>query len=187
MASRPQSQRDPGDRDGPGGVEQDEAAGRDDAPARDEEAVRAYIERLGLTLTDIGLQRTAARVFAALTTADSGTMTSAELAEALSISPAAVSGAVRSLEQLGMIAKERRPGERRDHYRLWDDFWYTTFLKRNRMLAIWREVSMEGARTLGPDTPAGGRQAEMADFLAFMIDEMPKLLERWHRRRSGGA
>lgn len=163
MSPRPQSQRDPA--------------------VRDEEAVRNYIENLALTLTQIGLQRMAARVFAALTVSDSGRMTSAELAETLSVSPAAISGAVRYLEQVGFVAKEREPGERRDHYRLYDDLWYASFLKRDRLLRLWRDATFEGVETLGADTPAGRRVAKLADFLDFICKEIPVLFDRWREER----
>ncbi|WP_158886688.1 GbsR/MarR family transcriptional regulator [Amycolatopsis anabasis] len=163
MSSRPQSQRDPDTR-------------------RDEEAVRRYIESFALVLIKIGLQRMAARVFAALMVTDSGRLTAAELAERLSVSPAAISGAVRYLEQVGMVAKEREPGERRDHYRLYDDLWYATFQKRDRAMEIWHGTAVEGIEAVGADTPAGRRLAEMADYLEFMIKELPLLFERWHEQ-----
>ncbi|WP_020668741.1 GbsR/MarR family transcriptional regulator [Amycolatopsis nigrescens] len=162
MSSRPQSQRDPN-------------------PQRDEDAVLRYIESFALVLTQAGFQRMAARVFSALMVTDSGRLTAAEIAEKLSVSPAAVSGAVRYLEQIGLVSKEREPGERRDHYRLYDDLWYATFLKRNRMMTLWRDATVEGIEAMGPNTPAGRRLADMVDFLDFMISEIPVLFERWHR------
>lgn len=161
MSSRPQSQRDPN-------------------TDRDEEAVRKYIEDLALTLTQMGFPRMSARVFGALTASDSGRMTAAELAAGLSVSPAAISGAVRYLEQVGLVTKERQPGERRDHYRLQDDLWYATFLKRNRMLGMWRDAAAEGLAAVGEHTPAGRRLSHMIDFLDFMAREIPVLFQRWH-------
>jgi predicted transcriptional regulator len=171
MSSRPQSQRDP--------------AGR-----RDEEAVRRYIERLALVLTQLGTQRMASRVFAALMVTDSGRLTAVELAETLQVSPAAISGAVRYLEQVGLIAKEREPGHRRDHYRIYDNLWYATFQKRDRALEIWRDTAIEGVAAVGADTPAGARLADMRDFLEFFLKELPLLFERWeeqHRPNADGA
>ncbi|MBB3663183.1 putative transcriptional regulator [Prauserella sediminis] len=150
-----------------------------EAGARDEEAVAKYVESLGLTLNNIGLPRMPARVFAALTTSDSGEMTAAEIAEALSVSPAAVSGAVKYLEQTGLIARERAPGARRDHYRVFDDFWFASMLKRERMLEMWRDATREGVQAVGPDTPAGIRLSNMADFLDYLVVEIPKLFARW--------
>ncbi|MEU6645154.1 MarR family transcriptional regulator [Saccharomonospora sp. NPDC046836] len=167
MSSRPQSQRDP------------------TPHGRDEEKVARYIEGLAITLNQMGLQRMAARVFAALTVSDSGRMTAAELAEKLVVSPAAISGAVRYLEQVGLVSKERLPGERRDHYRQFDDFWYASYLKRDRMMRMWRDATVDGIAALGPDTPAGQRVAKMADFLDFLVKELPALFDRWHEERTG--
>ncbi|WP_414936234.1 GbsR/MarR family transcriptional regulator [Amycolatopsis sp. cmx-11-51] len=151
---------------------------------RDEDAVRRYVEHLGLTLSQIGMQRMPARVFAALMTTDAGRLTAAELAEQLSVSPAAISGAVRWLEQIGLVAKEREPGSRRDHYRLFDDLWYATFMKRDRMITLWRDAADEGVAALGTDTPAGERVAEMRDFLSFMIKELNDMYAKWHEMRA---
>lgn len=164
MSSRPQSQRDP-------------------SAERDETAVRKYVEDLALTLTQVGMQRMAARVFAALTVTDSGRTTATDLSEQLCVSPAAVSGAVRYLDQVGMVVKERDPGERRDHYRVLDDFWFTQYFKRDRALRRWRDNTLQGIEAVGPDSPAGVRLAHMADFLEFLIKEMPALFERWQRER----
>jgi DNA-binding transcriptional regulator GbsR (MarR family) len=60
---------------------------------RDEEAVRRFIERFALTMTEAGMPRMPSRVFAAILSAEDGRCTAAELAEGLGVSPAAVSGA----------------------------------------------------------------------------------------------
>jgi DNA-binding transcriptional ArsR family regulator len=150
---------------------------------RDEDAVRRYVENLGLVLSELGMQRMAARVFAAIMVTDDGRLTAAELADRLSVSPAAISGAVRYLEQVGLLLKEREPGERRDHYRLFDDLWYSTFLKRDRHLVVWRDAAADGIAALGEDTRAGKRLIEMQDFLSYLIKEIPALYERWHEER----
>jgi DNA-binding transcriptional regulator GbsR (MarR family) len=151
---------------------------------RDEDAVRRYVESLALVLSQIGMQRMSARVFAALMTTDDARLTAADLASQLSVSPAAISGAVRFLEQVGLVAKEREPGERRDHYRLFDDLWYATFLKRDRMIIMWRDAAGDGIEALGEDSPAGKRLAEMRDFLSFMLEELNGMYERWHKLRA---
>ncbi|WP_425557396.1 GbsR/MarR family transcriptional regulator [Haloechinothrix salitolerans] len=131
----------------------------------------------------MGWQRMAARVFAALMVTNSGRLTAGELAEMLSVSPAAISGAVRYLDQVGLIIKERVPGERRDSYRVRDDMWYASFLKQDRLMKVWVDTANEGIDILGTNTPAGQRLAEMRDFFEFFAEEMPLLFERWHARR----
>ncbi|HLK79810.1 MAG TPA: MarR family transcriptional regulator, partial [Streptosporangiaceae bacterium] len=84
-----------------------------------------YIERFAAVLVAAGFPAMPARVFVALLVAESGRLSAAELAGRLRVSPAAVSGAVRYLIQVGLVHKERVPGSRRDYYRMpgtmWDD------------------------------------------------------------------
>ncbi|MFJ6517526.1 DNA-binding transcriptional regulator GbsR (MarR family) [Streptomyces filamentosus] len=149
----------------------------------DEEAVSRFVERFAAEMTEAGMQRMAARVFAALLASETASLTSAELAEQLVISPAAVSGAIRYLTQVGMVAREREPGTRRERYVLHNEIWYETFTRRDQVLTRWEKVLREGADTLGPDTAAGARTAETADFFAFLQDEMTSMLDRWRERK----
>ncbi|MEU8758648.1 MarR family transcriptional regulator [Streptomyces sp. NPDC048659] len=154
-----------------------------------EEAVSRFVERFAAELTEAGMQRMAARVFAALLASETASMTSAELAEQLRISPAAVSGAVRYLTQVGMVSRERDPGTRRERYVLHNELWYETFTRRDQVLTRWEKVLRDGAATLGPDTAAGARTAETAEFFEFLQREMLGLLDRWrdHKRAEGAA
>ncbi|MFE5808809.1 GbsR/MarR family transcriptional regulator [Streptomyces sp. NPDC056491] len=136
-------------------------------------------------LTDAGMQRMASRVFAQLLAGDGGAMTSAELGEALQISPAAVSGAVSYLTQVNMVSREREPGSRRDRYVLHNELWYETFTRRDQVLTLWEKTLREGAATLGTDSPAGARVAETAAFFDFMQGEMLGLMDRWRTHRAG--
>src|SRR5262249_29491061 len=104
-------------------------------PKRDDRAVAAYVERFGDTLTDAGMPRLASRVFAQLLADDDGRMTAVELTEALDVSPAAISGAVRYLTQTYLIGKERERGSRRDVYVVQADAWHGAMLSRDRVLS----------------------------------------------------
>ncbi|MFJ7492698.1 GbsR/MarR family transcriptional regulator [Streptomyces sp. NPDC097727] len=150
---------------------------------RDAEAVSRFVERFASDMTEAGMQRMASRVFAALLADDEGSMTSAELAVALQISPAAVSGAVNYLTQVSMIGRERDPGSRRDRYRLHNEVWYTTFTQRDRVLTRWENTLKDGARTLGEHTPAGARLAETAAFFEFVQSELAGMMDRWREHR----
>jgi DNA-binding transcriptional regulator GbsR (MarR family) len=123
-----------------------------------------------------------ARVFSAILASDAGRLTAAELSEQLRASPAAISGAVRYLIQVGLIAREREPGTRRDVYAVGDDGWYEAIVRRERLLELWSRAIREGVEAVGPETPAGHRLAETLSFFAFLQEEMPALLERWRAR-----
>jgi hypothetical protein len=89
------------------------------------------------------------------------------------------------LTQVGLVAREREPGERRDHYRIHGgDTWYEVTIRRDAMLLRWQEDLREGIEAIGADTPAGQRLEETRRFYQFIHEEMPTLLERWRRVRS---
>ncbi|WP_137988450.1 GbsR/MarR family transcriptional regulator [Streptomyces vilmorinianum] len=152
--------------------------------AGDEEAVSRFVERFAAELTEAGMQRMAARVFAALLASESASATSAELSEQLRISPAAVSGAVRYLSQVSMVSRERDPGSRRDRYVLHSEVWYEAFTRRDQILTRWEKVLREGAELLGPDTAAGRRTAETAEFFEFLQKEMLAMMDRWRAQKA---
>jgi hypothetical protein len=160
-------------------------SGRADADARpevrrDDEAVRRFVERLAMTLDEMGVPRMPGRVLAAMTAADEESLTAADLAERLDVSPAAISGAVRYLLHIGLIAREPVRGTRTHHYRLPSDVWYESSIKRRGMVKTVADLADEGVKALGgPDTPSGRRVAEMSAFYRFIESEMDSLFDKW--------
>jgi DNA-binding transcriptional regulator GbsR (MarR family) len=128
------------------------------------------------------MPRMPARVFAYLVMEDADGFTAGELGEALQVSPAAISGAVRYLTQAGMIVRERLPGARRDHYRLHNDMWYESTLERINLLRRWEQLLAETIELVGADR-AGRSLLETRAFLAFMQEAYPELMERWRERK----
>ncbi|MER5887086.1 MarR family transcriptional regulator [Streptomyces sp. NPDC001941] len=158
------------------------------AAAPDPEDRSRFVERFAGELTEAGMQRMAARVFAALFASETASMTSAELSGQLQVSPAAVSGAIRYLTQVSMVSRERDPGTRRERYVLHDELWYETFTSRDQVLVRWEKVLKDGARALGEDSRAGVRAAETAEFFEFLQAELLGLMDRWraHKDARGG-
>jgi DNA-binding transcriptional regulator GbsR (MarR family) len=146
---------------------------------RDEAEVRRFVERFALTMVETGMPRMPARVFAALLASEEGKLAAAELASALHVSPAAISGAVRYLAQVGMIARERDPGERRDHYVVYEDLWSAMSVQRDQALARWVKDLASGVDAVGAATSAGRRLDETRQYFEFLREEMPRLMARW--------
>jgi DNA-binding transcriptional regulator GbsR (MarR family) len=145
-----------------------------------------YIERFSAVLVAAGFPPMPARVFVALLIPDSGRLTAAELAGVLRVSPAAVSGAVRYLIQLGLVHKERVPGSRRDYYRMPGNVWDDMLRLRDQVLSRWIAMVREGIDLVGPDTPAGARLAEQAAFFEFVSKEFSEVMARWDEYRARG-
>ncbi len=151
---------------------------------RDEQAVGPFIERFASVLVESGIPPMPARVFSALLVTDSGRLTAAELTELLGASPAAISGAVRYLGQVGMISREREPGSRRDVYLVLEDLWYEVSIRQDQLLTRWASAARDGIDILGPQTPAGQRLADSHDFFVFLQQELPALLKRWQAHKA---
>jgi DNA-binding transcriptional regulator GbsR (MarR family) len=146
-----------------------------------------YIERFAAVLVAAGFPPMPARVFVALVVSEDGRLTAADLAATLRISPAAVSGAVRYLIQVGLVHKERVPGSRRDYYRMPGNMWDDLLRMRDQVMSRWGALVREGIDLVGPDTAAGARMAEQAAFLEFATREMADLLTRWEKYRAERA
>lgn len=151
-----------------------------EAAARDEEAVRRFVERMAALLADWGFPRMAGRVLLAMMAADEDGLTAAELAARTEASPAAISGALRYLTQLHMVVREPVPGSRRDRYRLPEDVWYEVGLGEMPLLKALGDLADGAVWALGgPTTKSGARMDRMRQFYEFMREQMPVLLDRW--------
>ena len=76
-------------------------------------------------------------------------MTAAELGDVLSVSPASVSGAVRYLQQMRMIHREREQGSRRDVFVVADDAWHDMMMNTPNIYAPLTSTLREGVAMVG--------------------------------------
>ncbi|HEU4426710.1 MAG TPA: MarR family transcriptional regulator [Pilimelia sp.] len=150
---------------------------------RDEQAVQHYVEHLAMTLYELGFPRMPARVLCALVVAEDGALTAGQIGQWLGVSPAAVSGAIRYLVQIGMVQREPVPGSRSDRYRAMSNTWYIAGVARRGVYKRVADVVAEGVTVVGEDTEAGARIAEMAEFFRFMQDELAAMVEKWNASR----
>ncbi|MEZ5085658.1 MAG: helix-turn-helix domain-containing protein [Tessaracoccus sp.] len=143
-----------------------------------DDATRRYSEQLAALLDGAGFPRMPARVLMALVTSPEGELTAEQISQTLGISPAAVSGAVRYLRSVQVVRVASLPGTRRRIYTLAPK-WYTITLSRSTMYGELREIVRLLPPSIGPDTPAGQRVREMADFYAYLSRRFPEILEEW--------
>jgi predicted transcriptional regulator len=151
---------------------------------RDEAAVGQFIERFAGILFESGVPRMPARVFVTLLAADSDRLTAADLAAILRVSPAAVSGAVRYLTQVGLATGAGEPGSRRLYYSVPSDVWEQLLTVSNQRMSRWTAVLRDGADVLGPGSPAGQRITESVRYFEFVAAELPRLLASWHEHKT---
>ena len=151
---------------------------------RDEAAARDVAERMAMMMADWGFPRMPARVLMAVMTDDADVLTAGEIGERLSVSPAAVSGAVRYLIHLRMLEKVPLARSRRDGYRVPEDAWYEGTALKTDIYRTAAQMSDEAAKALGADSPAGRRMIVMREYFQFIEDQFPRILQQWKERRA---
>ncbi|GAA2143190.1 helix-turn-helix domain-containing protein [Kitasatospora kazusensis] len=147
------------------------------AHGRDAEAVRAYEETFTTVFVQSGLPTMTARVLASLFTTDAGSLTAAELAARLRISPASVSKAITFLESQGLIRRERDE-RRRERYVVDDDVMYQSTLASARATAHLGDIARQGVGILGPGTPAAARLQNIARFVDFISESIARAADQ---------
>ncbi|RIR17604.1 transcriptional regulator [Mycobacteroides abscessus subsp. abscessus] len=140
-------------------------------------------EQLALMLTTHGMQRMTARVLTALLFTEQPTMTSSDLSEQLQASSGAISTSIRMLTSVGLAERVPVPASRRDHYRLRDNAWAVLFTNQNAVLSAMQEAAAAGIAGTQKDSLARARLTQMRDFYAFLLGEIPTLLERWRQEQ----
>ena len=140
-------------------------------------------ERLALVLSGQGLQRMTARVLTALLFSEKSSVTMSELADELQASAGSISGALKNLTSVGLVERVPAPASRRDHFRLRPDAWATLYTSQNQTIAAFLQAADEGIAATGGSGLARDRLVEMRDFYAFLLGEIPAVLERWQAGR----
>ena len=139
-----------------------------------------FVDRMAGEFAAEGFPRIPARVLMALTGTPDGRLTAAELAEQAEVSPAAISGAVRYLELLGMVRRMTLPGTRKHLYVLADDDhpWYTGSLSRT---AVYDRIlrTLRAELEVLPPGPVRDRVIDMESFYAYIQARLPELFTEW--------
>jgi len=152
--------------------------------ARDEAALAEVMEHSAAVLTAAGFPKMPARVLMALTVTETPGLTAAELAERLEVSPAAISGAVRYLQTLGIIRRLSQTGSRRDRYEIPSD-WYALMVRNSPIYGVLADQAEAGLAAVGdPDSPATERLRDMAGFYRFVQGRLPEMIAEWEQVRS---
>lgn len=151
-------------------------------PAGEAPATGEFEADLAAMMVRTGLAAAPARVLASLYTSDTGSYTAVELVGRLRISAASVSKAVRYLEHLRMIRREREG--RRDRYVIDDDASYQAWRNSTRTMAVWATATRRGADVLGADTPAGARLRRTSQFFELMHHDMAQAANHYRRALS---
>ncbi|MGN6425885.1 MarR family transcriptional regulator [uncultured Leifsonia sp.] len=152
--------------------------------AKDERALAEVMEHSAGVLIAAGFPKMPARVLMALTVTETAGLTAAELAERLDVSAAAISGAVRYLQTLGIVRRISQTGSRRDLYQMPSD-WYALMVRNSPIYGVLADQAEAGLVAVGdPDSPATERLRDMAGFYRFLQGRVPEIIAEWETVRA---
>ena len=150
-------------------------------------SVAAYVEDVALFFERSGMGRMSGRLLGALMIAEPPERSQEELATFLGVSRGAVSQASRMLVDGGLVERTRRPGDRRDYYRIRPHAWTDMIERRVDAIVALRRLAERGIDVVGNDGTVGHQAlAGLVDVCRFFEIEWPGLVARWRRERGDG-
>ncbi|PRY11291.1 MarR family protein [Pontibacter ummariensis] len=149
-----------------------------------DEQKKALIERIGIFHEKMGLQPVAGRILGLMYVADRPALTFDEIREELSISKSATSTALNLLIETGPVEYITFPGDRKRYFRLKTSNWRDALTKRidniiNFKVLLKEVLECRTDKTSEFNTCLG----EFVDFLDFLQEELPNLLDKWEKSR----
>lgn len=147
---------------------------------------RQFVERVGLLCENEGLPRIAGRIFGLLLVTP-GECSLDDMAETLGVSKPSISTDARRLEQLGIVVRTSRPGDRRDYYAIAPNALRQSLESRIRGMRQFQEL-LRDARSL-PDANIEVRDRidEWVGWHEDALEVMKTLLDKASRVRPVAA
>lgn len=149
------------------------------------EQQREVIEQIGIAQERYGFQPAASRVVGLLYVADRPELCFDEIAEGLCISKSATSNALKLLEQAGKIEYITHPGDRKRYFRLKVNIWREEFMKQVKSITGFNQLLRKVLEVRTEHTPEYNKSIrELMNFMEFVADECPRMLEKWENRNT---
>jgi DNA-binding MarR family transcriptional regulator len=150
-----------------------------------EPELREWVERLSMVLERDGLPRMAGRIYGWLLVCEPPEQSMEELAAGVQGSKASMSTMTRLLVQADLIEKVRRPGARRDVFRIRVGQWRRLWESRMQLLQETVVLTGRGLALLARRPPASrDRLEELHHQYRFMEEHLPALLARFDREHA---
>ncbi len=149
-------------------------------------AEKLFIEDVGMLFEVFSLPRMAGRILGRLLVCNPPYQTAGELMTAVSGSKGSISTMTRLLMYSGLVERTGIPGKKGTYYRIKQGSWTEHLRKSLGFLGAMRELAGHGLELMAyDDTQQRQRLQEIYDLYAFLEKEVPILLERWKKERSG--
>lgn len=149
------------------------------------EKQKTLIEKIGISYEAEGIQPVAARILGLLYVSDKPELTFDEITEALQISKSATSNGINLLLQMQRLEYITFPGDRRRYFRLKVSNWREEFKHKIEAMAKFNVLMREVLAVRTQKTPEYNASIkELVDFLDYIFQQMPLLLQQWDKEKN---
>jgi len=146
---------------------------------------KALIEKIGISYEAEGIQPVAARIQGLLYVSDKPELTFDEITEALQISKSATSNGINLLLQMQRLEYITFPGDRKRYFRLKVSNWREEFRHKIESMASFNVLMREVLAVRTKETlEYNASIKELVDFLDYVFQQMPLLLQQWDKEKN---
>ncbi len=148
------------------------------------EKQKVMVESVGISHEKASMQPAAARIMGLLYVADKTELTFDEITDCLQIAKSATSNALNLLLQGNHIEYITYLGDRKRYFRLKVSNWRDSFAKRIEDMTNFNLILRRVLEVRTQDTPEfNNNLKELIDFLDFVNQELPGLLQKWENKK----
>jgi DNA-binding transcriptional regulator GbsR (MarR family) len=143
---------------------------------------REFLDRVARSLELTGVSRTGGRMFGLLLLCNHA-LSLDEIAETLGVSKPMVSTSARFYEQLGILQRTQRPGDRKHYYEILPGAFTQDARVWTEMMHAFIGVAETGLGLVGQNEGAArSRLMEMGAFYRHLAVAVEEALEQWNAR-----
>ena len=144
-----------------------------------------FVEEMGQFLGSLGMTPMAGRMWGYLLICDPAEQTAAQIADALQASRGSVSGTARLLAGPGLIRRTTKPGDRREYFSAPAEALDSMLASAGAIYRQMRAIAERGLESVaGRSTESRARLQEFHDVMAFVEQEVPRLVGEFLRDRA---
>jgi len=145
---------------------------------KSDSAISTFTEQMGLVFEAEGLPRISGKIFAYLVVGDEA-FSLAELSEKLQVSRGSISTNTRLLENIGMVERVSRPGDRQSYYSITENP-YARLLEGSiqRLRKAHRVVENAESELFAGDESALEKLGELSNFYGRFIEGYESILSK---------
>ena len=143
-----------------------------------------FVEEMGQFLASLGMTPMAGRMWGWLLICEPAEQTAGEIAGALHASRGAISGTARLLANAGLVRRTTRRGDRREYFSAPAEALDSMLANAASIYRQMRRIAERGlAATADRPPEARARLQEFHDVMAFVEEEVPRVIGRFLRER----